>query len=175
MIYVNKNIDICQFFSIFVLVFLLKYFCMQNKAKIVNERRRTVSKLYLQGLPQYKIAEIVGVTQQQVSHDLKILNRYWQLKAQENIEKIKTREIEKINLIENELWDSWLKSKENSKYQTGYPAYIEQIKGCIKMRLDIFGLNAPIKQDIKQEVILPIGQIPIVIETPEHLKKINDV
>jgi len=84
----------------------------QNKKKVILERRSKISELYLQGMPQFKIAEALGVTPGQISIDLKILAKQWQEAINTNMDEIKAREMEKINNLEKTYYDAWMRSCE---------------------------------------------------------------
>jgi len=140
----------------------------QNKKQIVAERRHRVSALYLKGWAQFKIAEEVGVTQAQVSKDLKVLTEKWRESALVDLNEIKLKELAKIDQLEFEAWEAWEKSKQDTKEtikkakgkgdettykeQTvkditmyGDPRYFATIQWCINKRCEIFGVDAPIK------------------------------
>jgi len=145
-----------------------------NKKHIINERRHKVAELYLKGWPQFKIAEITGVTQAQVSFDLKHLSKQWQASAMIDIDKIKARELAKLNRLEREYCEGWEKSKEfqireKRKYRDaqleevnketietcGDPRFLDGILKCIAKREEILGYGPPSKKaidvDLKME------------------------
>ena len=82
----------------------------QNKKKVILERRSRVAELYLRGVAQYKIAEELNVTPAQISMDLKKLAQQWQQSSMENMDKIKARELAKIDKLEREYYDAWIRS-----------------------------------------------------------------
>jgi len=137
----------------------------QNNKYIVDERRKRVAELYLSGKWQSEIGKELGVTQQQISHDLQILRRLWQQSALINIDKIKAKELAKIDRLENESWKAWhasvgtkiktidsvsdrgTESKTETREDAGDPRFLQSIQWCITKRCEIFGLNAPYKMD----------------------------
>jgi len=137
-----------------------------NKKQLIAERRERVAKLYLTGLAQFRIAEIVGVTQAQVSYDLKKLAEKWQESALIDINEVKKIELARINNLEREYWESWNKSKQDHKqtvrkakgnnktttykeqtikevYAIGNHRFLQGVQWCIEKRCQIFGLDAP--------------------------------
>jgi hypothetical protein len=151
----------------------------QNNKHIINERRARVADLYLQGWAQYKIAEVVKVTQGQVSSDLKQLSKKWKESAMMDIDKIKARELAKIDKLEREYYDAWDRSKRLRKKikntdtsgskdgktevsiekekMVGDPRFLDGILKCIAKREEIIGFGATRKLDITEhrEVALP--------------------
>lgn len=82
----------------------------QNKKKVILERRSRIAEMYLRGVEQYKIAEELGVSTGQISQDLKKLAQQWQASINQNMDEIKAREMEKINNLEKQYYDAWIRS-----------------------------------------------------------------
>jgi len=146
----------------------------------VNHRRTEVAKLYLQGLYQSEIANIFDVTQAQISKDLAIIRQEWLTsRAQDYDEKI-AEELAKIDAVEAEYWQAWMKSKEirtlkrtkskgtresqevgiiETEYEevtnehggVGDPRFLDGIQKCIERRCKLLGLDAPQKHEVKGE------------------------
>ena len=166
----------------------------QNKRSVISDRRKKVAELYLQGKWQSEIAGIVGVTQSQVSQDLTVLRRLWLQSSLINIDKIKSRELAKIDRLESEAWDAWESSvgkkirttessgdkgnetKTETKIDAGDPRFLQSIQWCIAKRCEIFGLNAPFKLDTtsKGESMKPLNVIVDSAETAEVLNNLID-
>lgn len=167
----------------------------QNNKSIISERRKQVAELYLQGWWQTEIAKEVKVTQQCVSQDLSVLRRLWQQSAMVNIDKIKAKELAKIDRLESEYWTAWDKSK--TDYQrviskkignihaektlqdivlSGDARFLQGIQWCINKRCEIFGINAPKEIDLKSkgESIQPLNITVDSLETSEVLKQLID-
>ncbi len=146
---------------------------------IVNERRQQVSKLYLEGWPQYKIADEVKVSQSQISRDLKYLSQQWQQSSMINIDRIKARELAKIDELERRYYEGWNRSIQVQKVKkeremasgdgkitretsierkklVGDYHFLDGILKCIHRRSELLGLDMPSKQsiDISMEKIL---------------------
>lgn len=78
----------------------------------------TVSQRYLSGVTQFEIAQELGVSQQQVSYDIKALQRRWQESALVNVDEAKAKELAKIDRLEREYWNAWERSLEDAEVQT---------------------------------------------------------
>lgn len=140
----------------------------QNKKQIIAERRSRIAELYLKGWAQYKIGDELGVTQQQVSKDLKVLTNKWRESALVDVNEIKLKELARIDNLEKEAWEAWEKSKKDTQETTkkakgkgktttykeqtvkditmyGDPRFFQTIQWCINKRCEIFGVDAPKK------------------------------
>jgi len=166
----------------------------QNNKTIIKERRKRVSDMYLAGMWQVEIAKEVGVTQGQVSQDLSVLRRLWQQSALVNIDKVKSKELAKLDRLENEYWKAWHSSvgekvrttesdgdkgheiREEIKIDAGDPRFLQGVLSCISKRCDILGINAPSEVDIKSggESIRPLNITVDSPETAEVLQKLID-
>ena len=143
----------------------------KNKKENINERLSRVSELYLKGYTQIEIGNIVNVTHQQVSYDLKKLMIQWKENQLNNIDEWISAELVRINKIETEAWEAWERSKGKDKSTKikgttnkanyiektesenfGDPRYFNTIQWCINKRAELIGLNAPLKQEIKSDV-----------------------
>ena len=128
---------------------------------------------YCRGERQADIAADLGVTQQQVSYDLKELQRRWQTSALANVDAARGRELSKIDNLEREYWAAWLRSCEDAetitqrsretadgprkeatkatKDQVGDPRFLQGVQWCIERRCKLLGIDAPEKREIKIE------------------------
>lgn len=130
-----------------------------------------ISALYLRGKRQVDIAAELGVTQQQISYDLKTIQKRWQQKTVVNINEVKQRELARIDELERTYWEAWERSlDERTKTRTerntvggkenqisrdkasieketllGVPAYLAGVERCIELRCKILGVYAPTK------------------------------
>lgn len=167
----------------------------KNKKEGVLERRAIVSKLYLQGWYQVDIAAEVGVTQQQVSADLKVLRSQWLESSLRDFDEARDQELFKIDNLEREYWSAWEKSKQDykkkmTKVKGGIkdPNYVEKteseviifgdkrfldgVQWCITKRCEILGLNAPIKKEVVKKE-LPTTEEDLRKELNELNKKLE--
>lgn len=141
----------------------------RTKKQLERDRAET-ARLYLMGLPQYKIAEQIGVTQQQICYDLKRIRENWLKSALVDFNEVKGRELDRIDLLEKEAWDAWRRSQLNAETvtqtvrgaraneegnpkvveetfktvgQVGDPRFLDKVQWCIEQRCKIFGLYEP--------------------------------
>lgn len=135
----------------------------------------TLADLYVKQVPQMEIARKIGISQGQVSNDLKRLLRRWEETRIHEIDRYKHEELRRINLIEAEMWECWEKSKltpktvvsktksfatnkgtpEDKEYfragtQEEMPVggdmqYINGVMWCVQHRMKILGLASPTK------------------------------
>lgn len=126
--------------------------------------------LYLKGVYQSVIAHKLGVSQQQISYDLKVLQRRWQESALVDMDAAKGRELAKIDALERTYWQAWRKSQKESQRtstskkgmgedgeivarvdkesQVGDPRYLQGVQWCIERRCKIVGIDAPAKSEV---------------------------
>ena len=131
----------------------------RNKKEHVLARRARVAELYLRGIGQVEIAKREGVTQPQISQDLKLICQAWQRESIMAMGEIKAKELAKIDLLEREAWDAWERSKLPQRRRSmtkggaagnienlaeiespGNPRFLEQIERCIKARCQLLKL-----------------------------------
>lgn len=144
----------------------------RNKAErlALLKRRDEVSALYFQGIPQYQIAERLGVDAAQVTRDLQFLERLWLEGAVENRDRWKAEEIARINHMEREAYAAWERSKQERETRTarnatrpkgaetetglrkeqrcGDTEYLKTVQWCINKRCELRGLDAPKKAEV---------------------------
>ncbi len=75
-----------------------------------NDLQR-ITELYLKQYRQVDIAKIIGVSQQQISWDLREVQRRWLALEMHDMTEIKHRELDKIDTLEREYWQAWERSK----------------------------------------------------------------
>jgi len=126
-----------------------------------------ISSLYLQGITQAEIGQRIGVSQQQISYDLKVLRKRWLQSSIVNIDEAKARELARVDHLEREYWEAWEKSKNPVKTiaskkvdgqqtektiqgetGTGDPRYLSGVQWCINKRCEVLGLDAPSRTDV---------------------------
>ena len=152
----------------------------QNKRRVILERRSKIAEMYLRGVAQYIIADELNISTSQVSRDLKKLAQQWRESALVNIDEVKAKELAKIDKLEKEYYDAWVRSCQmktkksakkkrlttaigkalgvDSKEQTfteeqmiGNPRFLEGVRWCIAKREEIFGYAAAKKIDVKSD------------------------
>jgi hypothetical protein len=134
----------------------------QHKQEVVNHRRQRVAELYLTGKLQSDIGQVLGVSQQQVSHDLKIVQRQWLASSIRDFDTHKAELLAKIDAVERAAWAAWDRSLQprevtlqkritgkdprdeasiRRETPVGDPRFLERIQKCIEQRCDILGIS----------------------------------
>jgi hypothetical protein len=147
---------------------------MPRRSKIQREKDLVqIERRYMRGESQTKIAQDVGVTQQQVSLDIKEIIKRWRAATTFDLDDLKRVELGKINNLEITYWEAWERSCEDAetktaklkgyankdtkeienlipveqtdqrKGQAGDPSFLRGIQWCIEKRCEILGLDAP--------------------------------
>lgn len=135
-----------------------------------KERERDLAKIsehYLRGYTQAQIGEILGFTQQQISLDLKEMQKRWKESALRNFDEAKAQELAKIDNLELEYWEAWHNSRGQKKVSSteradtasgqrnkaqirtedmqSDPRFLEGVRWCVDRRCKLLGLDAPSK------------------------------
>ena len=131
-----------------------------------EQRLADVAKLYLMGQTQAAIGKQLGVTQGQISYDLKIVRQRWLESSLNDFDAAKAQELAKIDRVEAEFWGAWERSQRvkqvtstkrkegkdasteagvTKQEQAGDPRMLDGVLKCINKRCEILGLNAPSK------------------------------
>lgn len=125
------------------------------------------------------------VSQQSISNDLDEIQKRWLENTTLDLDDYKAKELARIDELEREYWSQYEASKEDketttknirptdrtdaqgnpinqygvstrTETRTGNPAYLQGVERCIKMRMDLLGLEAPkrteVTGDLKHEV-----------------------
>jgi len=132
----------------------------QNRRKEIVARRAKISRLYLQGMTGMEIARKVKISESQISRDLKAISRFWMESATRDIAQRKSQDLQELNLIKRELWQSW----HESKSEKGDPRYMSELLKALKQSAELLGLNSPAKSsiDLNIEKILEMAPPEIV-------------
>jgi hypothetical protein len=83
----------------------------RTKEQILHDRA-VMARLYLQGVPQYRIAEEVGVSPGQVTYDLKKVRAEWRTSALIDFNERQALELAKLDRVEAAAWESFDRSRE---------------------------------------------------------------
>jgi len=128
--------------------------------------RRIIAERYLRGDYQADIARDLGISQQQVSYDLKVIRAEWLAASVRDFDAAKAQELAKIDQVEVEYWAAWKRSQEDKEIefeesgpkgrrsgsrtegQAGAPAFLEGVLKCIERRCKILGLDAPDRHEL---------------------------
>ena len=145
-----------------------------------------ITSLYLRGWRQADIAAELGLTQQQVSYDLRTIQKRWRESTTMNLDEAKQKELSRIDELEREFWAAWESSKtERTKarqetdgtkdrsgkpivkkssmekeQRDGNPAFLQGVLSCIDRRCKLLGLDAPEKSevDLKSRVLVTVDR-----------------
>jgi hypothetical protein len=147
---------------------------MAAKTRTPLERERDlreVAALYLHGLSQYEIAQRLRVSRQQISYDLRTLQRRWQESALADFNAKKAAELAKVDELERTYWEAWQRSCQGREVTTqektqagegqtedtrrkagvrkeprdGNPEFLRGVERCIELRCKITGAFAALK------------------------------
>lgn len=139
--------------------------------------REQIAARYLRGEYQVDIARALGISQQQVSYDLKAIRAAWLAAAVRDFDALKAQELAKIDAVEREYWLAWERSQKDKEIatqeggevdpqtkkprikkvslrkegQAGNPAFLAGVLTCIERRCAILGLDAPKRFVIRWE------------------------
>lgn len=106
----------------------------------IEHDRGTILRLALEGQTQAAIGLQLGLSQQMICYDLRVIRKRWLESARASIDEKIALELAKLDNLEGIFWSQWNVSK-NICYLTG----IERI---IAARCKLLGLNGAAKIDI---------------------------
>lgn len=157
----------------------------QNKEEVVLARRQQVATLYLSGHYQTEIGRLVGVSQTQISADLKALRTQWQASSLRDFDASKALELDKIDRLEAVYMDGWQRSQMDRvqtlaevthgekpsrkasvrrEGQVGDPRFLDGVLSCIEKRCKILGLW---KEQVEHSGEIGVVRLPSKAPTPE--------
>ena len=136
----------------------------------IAARRIRVEEMFVRGEPQWKIAQKESVSNPTITRDIAFVLKEWQAKRVEYCEQAVQIELGKIARLELEYWNAWVRSCEVAEktstklvrdgdgdrteagtvkeWQGGDPRFLEGVRWCIDRRLQLFGKDAPTKQEL---------------------------
>jgi hypothetical protein len=84
-----------------------------NKRTAVQREHdlRRIAELYLQGFTQAEIGQQLGVCRQQISYDLRVLQKRWREAALCDFDEKKAQELAKVDEVERAYWQAWHDSR----------------------------------------------------------------
>jgi hypothetical protein len=153
----------------------------QNDTNIAS-RRQKVAAAYLRGEYQVDIAARFGISQQQISLDLKAIRAAWLQSAIRDFDAARAEELAKIDQVEAEYWQAWERSKKDKEIavqesdgaldektkkpkikklslrkegQAGNAVFLQGVLTCIERRCKILGLDAPERFQINWDDLTP--------------------
>lgn len=132
-----------------------------SRAYVLSETTR----LYLEGSTQQQIAVAQGVSIPQVSYDLRVIQRHWQMAQIRDFDALVTRELARIDHLESVYWVEFWASRGDTTVETterrdgatatavarvqrkvnvvGDHAWLQGVQWCIDRRIRLLGLDAP--------------------------------
>ena len=131
--------------------------------------RQLIAALYLQGWIQDDIAKEVGLSQATVSLDLNVIRETWLESTLMNFNERQAIELAKIDLVEGEYWEAWIRSCalithrsvydqtsqsweqekiELEQARDGDPRFLEGVLKCVRDRCNILGIKAAEKLEL---------------------------
>jgi hypothetical protein len=139
-----------------------------------------IAMMYVRGDSQWSIAKHFGLSQQQISVDLKSLEQEWRQSALRDFDDLRGVQLAKIDELEREYWTAWEKSKKpitktrqeatpkrnratgesvptpdkiikEVRESVGDPRWLDGVHKCIERRCKLLGLDAPQTVDIRLE------------------------
>jgi hypothetical protein len=144
----------------------------KRRTPLARERDlRETAALYLRGLSQMEIAQRLNLSRQQISYDLKVLQRRWQKSALADFHAKKAADLAKVDELERTYWQAWerscqtrevttqekiqegegqaedarLKAGVRKEQRDGNPEFLRGVERCIEMRCKITGAFAAVK------------------------------
>lgn len=158
----------------------------------VERDRVEIAKRVLRGELQADIARDLGVSQQQVSYDLKIIRQRWKQAQLESMDARIAQTLAEINMVKQEAWKGWDSSRQVKETTTheeggggdkgawektsvkrevtsGNPAFLGQILECIKQRSILQGLPTELKYQDLNAAIARVAQAGYDIREPESV------
>ena len=141
----------------------------------VLQRRERVGRAYVQGRREWEIAAEESVSVATISRDLAWCRQAWTARAVASVEQQLAEELAKIDQLERFYWEAWERSKAPAEETTaelvqalearskaairrrqrdGDAAWLAGVQWCIDRRCKLFGLDAPHKIDIEQDIRL---------------------
>ena len=158
-----------------------------NNATIVSQNEKLIWKLRTRGYSQSRIADQVGVGQQQVSKILKRLNNRFHKEIMDDIKSYKADQLAKHETIVEESMEAWFKSKEHgskrrvkkddkkqvSDYEDyfGNTQYLDTAMKAMEHQRKILGIDKTDQDAEKDKVIRSVN---INIVDVDSVKIIND-
>lgn len=145
-----------------------------------------ISVMYLRGMKQYEMAEELKISPATISGAISLLKLEWREKRVENINEMKMKELDRVDLLEREYWVAWELSKkdkvktvkregsvglngidetiESKEGQVGDPRFLQGVQWCVDKRCEILGIDNSSKNESLSVVVKSI-----IIQMPNSL------
>ncbi len=98
-----------------------------------KQDRVKIAEMYIQGKYQTEIAKYFGLSQTQISNELKKIQKEWIKKTTIALDEHKTKELVKIDHLERTYWQAWGKEEKD-------PRFLDGIHKCIEQRCKLLGI-----------------------------------
>lgn len=156
----------------------------KKKAATVKKRTKAereldlvfIADLYLRHRTQVEMRDELNamrrynISRSQIMYDINAIHGRWLESSLIDFDKVKARELARIDRLEREYWVSWIESKEDQEVSTtsrstgirayeraelkrvgqvGNPRFLEGVQWCIEQRMKIFGFYAPTRVDLE--------------------------
>ena len=146
---------------------------MAAPTRTPDQRERdlaTIAEMYCQRALQVDIAAKLGVSQQQISYDLRIIRKRWQKSAIRDFDMHRAEELAKIDNLEMEYWRAW---KSGAPEDQRASQYLSGVMACIDRRCKLLGIDAPDRANLSVDLAFdPEGWKR---QREEWRRKLNDV
>jgi len=129
---------------------------MAQKETQVAIRRRQVAQLALSYVPQYVIAERLGVSTATVSRDMQAIRSEWREDAKADVQAILMREVQSLDRLESQLWGVFVASNTATEDRL---RTANTILRCKERRAKYYGFDQPdliditVSADVAREVL----------------------
>lgn len=134
----------------------------KRTAQAAAHDRAEIARLYFEGMGQAAIAEEIGISQPTVCRDLAVLHDQWRQEGVKKIDAYISRELARIDRLEQMYFDAWERSQEDAVTNTeemggqygvrsvekiegrdGSAQFLGGVQWCIERRCKLLGLDAP--------------------------------
>lgn len=135
----------------------------EKRSKIQRDNdRSTIARLILQGWSQTQVAQFMELSQPQISKELKLIREQWRHSAVRDHDLEKGRILNKLQLLQHELWGAWDSSKGKQETslveklesttgtrtkqqkriepESGNPSYLRAVLDCVKEEAKILDM-----------------------------------
>lgn len=138
--------------------------------------RAEIARRYLQGQPQHRIAEALGLSQAQISLDLRAVRQEWLRSSLMNFNERKAMEIAKLDRVERAAWEAYEGSKDGR--------FLVIALKSVEQRCRLLGLDTPARavqvdtpEERQWEPITPeerASRILVLLETVAARKRATE-
>ena len=108
----------------------------RSDARREHDLKQTVG-MIRRGATQTEAASALGLSQQQISHDLRGVRAEWRAQTFQEVDKLVQEELEKLQLLETQYLEGWRDSRTNGP---GNWQFLHGVLGVIKLRSELLGL-----------------------------------